>query len=124
MTDNVLRLDASCLLSKWGFNDGDIIFDWWWDHTNQDLPGTVDHHDVLRHLVRTALVPLIEAAGFTLDVYDIETCHNPIRTASVNFTPTHDVDPDIFGDIHVDILVDSLHQALTSPTPIEGPTRG
>jgi hypothetical protein len=82
-------LSADCLMSKWGFNDGDEpdnLLDYWIDH-----PGEVwfpeshlDWDGVLRLLVRRHLVPAIEQAGHTVEVYDIETAHNPVRARVID----------------------------------------
>jgi len=74
-------LVASSLLSKWGFRDGDEPDEYldWLDE--QQLPHPEDWHPVLRHLVRTRLLPLIDE---DIEVYDIETNHNPIRAGTVN----------------------------------------
>jgi len=65
-------LTAEDLASKWGFADGDLFFDFLWDH---DL-GDVDKHRVLVEAVRRYLLPLLPG----VQVYEIETIHNPIRT--------------------------------------------
>ncbi len=78
-----LILDADGLLSKWGYCDGDIVIEWWDEQFDgeipQDLLDHVDHHAVLSDLVRTHLVPVIIEAGHTIEVYDIQSIHNPIR---------------------------------------------
>jgi len=75
-----LTLFSSCLLSKWGFNDGDDPDDWLdyceahgVDYNALDFP--------LVCLVRTHLLPRIEQA---VTAVDIETSHNPIRIETVN----------------------------------------
>ncbi|MFJ1765088.1 hypothetical protein ACIOD2_32505 [Amycolatopsis sp. NPDC088138] len=74
-------LHADGLLSKWGFGDGDepdAYLDWL---DEQSLPHPANWHAILRHLVRTRLLPLIVE---DVEVYDIETNHNPIRASRVN----------------------------------------
>lgn len=83
-----LTLHATCLLSKWGFGDGDVLHDWAWD--NCDRGFDVNVHEVLRGLVRRFLVPAIEDAGHVVEVYDIETIHNPIRASILNGEPVDD----------------------------------
>lgn len=115
VTGPALLLSADCLLSKWGFSDGDILFDYLWvalelDNTpaGEAMGGPaaatsqevyqrfqeVDEHAVLRRLVREHLVPALEAAGHRLEVYDIETNHNPIRARTVDGVEVDDYDRD------------------------------
>ncbi|MDN4616389.1 hypothetical protein P5G50_18230 [Leifsonia sp. F6_8S_P_1B] len=84
-----LTLIGSSLLSKWGFGDGDVVGDWWWDAYDDECPA--DRHEVLRLLVREFLIPAALDAGLTIDLYDIETIHNPIRARSVNGEPVEDL---------------------------------
>ena len=77
-----LVLCSSGLLSKWGFHDGDIVWDWSYDARDETgLPLVIDDHETLRRLVRGYLLPAIEQE---ISAYDIETIHNPIRSESVN----------------------------------------
>lgn len=74
-------LDSDGLLSKWGFNDGDVpdgFLDWCDDHGHPYPP---DGHDLLRTLVRRYLLPRLEQR---VDVVDIGTIHNPIRAQTVD----------------------------------------
>lgn len=97
-------LFGESLLSKWGFGDGDVINDWWWDTYDEPLPDQASHHDVLRRLVREHLIPAIEAAGHTIEVCDIETIHNPIRAEKVDASPIDDYRGD-HGDLLADVWV-------------------
>ncbi len=79
-TEAHLTLFSHCLLSKWGFNDGDAPDTWmnWCDSHGIDwrrlgFP--------LAALVRQHLVPAIEQ---DITVVDIETVHNPIRVATID----------------------------------------
>lgn len=77
-----LMLSSHCLLSKWGFGDGDLP-DHLWDYMDElgwDGAG-VDWHPALRLLVRRHLLPVLDQQ---VEVYDIETSHNPIRVESVD----------------------------------------
>ena len=70
------------LVSKWGFNDGDMPENLL-DHLD-DLGisyGKTEWHPILRRLVREHLLPKIPQQ---VEVYDIETIHNPIRASSVD----------------------------------------
>lgn len=69
-----VQLNSSCLLSKWGFGDGDEL-DWLHEH------GDFDKHAVLVELVKTRLLP---ALAQKVEVEIIETIHNPVRAASVD----------------------------------------
>lgn len=83
MTDEpVLALFSECLLSKYGFNDGDEPDAWldWCDERGIDY-NAWHWHPVLRRLVREHLVPKLDQA---VEVYDIETCHNPIRARMID----------------------------------------
>lgn len=76
-----LALISRGLLSKWGFHDGDILDDYCWDH---DIPADdKDLHVALRQLVREHLLPKL-AEHHQIEVYDIETRHNPIRASMVD----------------------------------------
>jgi hypothetical protein len=96
-------LYASSLLSKWGFRDGDEPDDYldWLD--DQQLPHPEDWHQILRHLVRTRLLPLIDE---DIKVYDIETNHNPIRASTVNGVDIDDARASNHGVLHdVDVTI-------------------
>lgn len=104
MTDG-LFLRGSSLLSKWGFGDGDCLGDWWWNVMDEPVPA--DEHQVLRDLVRTHLVPALEAAGHVVEVYDIETIHNPIRARTLNGVEVDDyagktLEPEVFVTVALD----------------------
>ena len=79
MDPPTLRLSASGLLSKWGFNDGDEpeAFMDYWDEIGVPYWDT-DWRKALRILVRRHLLPELER-HHRIVVYDIETSHNPIR---------------------------------------------
>lgn len=79
-----LALFSHCLLSKWGFNDGDTpdeVLDYCDDH-GLDY-GDRHWHDVLPMLVRTYLLPELEK-HHTIELFDIGTNHNPIRASTVD----------------------------------------
>ena len=65
-----LMLYASCLASKFGFNDGDAPEDWY----DTDREGW-HWHATLIELVREHLLPLIP----DVEVYELDSIHNPIR---------------------------------------------
>lgn len=82
MDDRPLHLDMSSLCSKWGFGDGDMLDDWWWD-TYGEAP-SLNSDDLLHALVLTYLAPAIEAAGHRVEIVRVETCHNPVRAISLD----------------------------------------
>lgn len=76
-----VTLHAQSLLSKWGFNDGDVpegYLDWLDEH---GLPYPDDWHGLLRLMVRTRLMPHIRE---DVQLVSISTIHNPIRARTVN----------------------------------------
>lgn len=72
-------LHASCLASKWGFDDGALLLSqivgYGDELPSMDLHGA-DYQDVLVWLVRKHLLPKLPG----VEVYEIATSHNPIRT--------------------------------------------
>jgi hypothetical protein len=78
----VLRLYSSCLLSKWGFNDGDEPDAWldWCEENGVDY-NIRDWHGTLRRLVREHLLPKLDQQ---VELVDIETSHNPVRAEKVD----------------------------------------
>ena len=79
-----LTLFSAELCSKWGFNDGDVP-DHIWDWCNENGIGRIsaDWHAVLRRLVREHLLPAL-AEHHEVEVYDVETNHNPIRASRID----------------------------------------
>lgn len=76
-----LWLFSESLLSKWGFNDGDIpdgYLDWCDAHGH---PYPDEWRTVLRMLIRTRLAPVLDQR---VEVIDIGTSHNPIRAEKVD----------------------------------------
>lgn len=79
-----ITLHSAGLLSKWGFNDGDAP-DAWLDWL--DERGIPYGNDVWRErwpLVQLVLRYLIPQLDQPVEVYEISTCHNPIRAYSIN----------------------------------------
>ena len=110
MSDTI-RLSASGLASKWGFFDGDLLY----EHEIYDDDGTWNEHDVIEILVRRHLVPVVEAVGIALDLFRISTIHNPIRTMSINgqaviHTSAHT--PKELDGIHVDVSMEDVQAAI------------
>ncbi|ASU81518.1 hypothetical protein CDO52_00805 [Nocardiopsis gilva YIM 90087] len=81
-SEPAITLYSSDLLSKWGFNDGDEP-DIWLDYLDEM---GLDWDDIpwpLVPLVRRYLLPAL-AAHHDIEVYEIESIHNPIRARRVN----------------------------------------
>ncbi|MFE3248421.1 hypothetical protein [Streptomyces sp. NPDC059209] len=80
MTEPTMTLFSSDLLSKWGFNDGDIPEPWLhWCETQGVDPNAFAFPWAA--LVRKHLVPAIEQ---DVTVVEILTVHNPIRAQTVD----------------------------------------
>lgn len=92
MTDEsskTVRLYADGLLSKWGFEDGDLLVDPVGDW--RAVSGAaVDYRDVLVATVKYYLVPELSE---TLDIAVYGGVHNPIRAESVNGLEINHQDP-------------------------------
>lgn len=93
MSDVTLFADG--LASKWGFCDGDVLDDVVMDWMDQGLIEpkgymAFDEHALLVAAVRRWLLPVIKAK---VDVYEIGTIHNPIRTRSVDGVEIDEMDP-------------------------------
>lgn len=94
-----LVLVSDGLLSKWGFNDGNPFEDitaWFHDQHSTGLMRYCDcptfdlgvsDDDLLRTLVRRYLLPALDQR---VEVYDVETSHNPIRASTVDGVPVPD----------------------------------
>lgn len=82
------------LLSKWGFNDGDMPDEFadWLDDEHPEI-GYVEWRPVLVRLVRAYVLPALAQA---VEVEELETNHNPIRATRVD-----GVDIDRHGEPHM-----------------------
>lgn len=104
-------MDANSLLSKWGFGDGDGLGDWWWEEFDEPFPD--EEHLVLRDLVRTHLVPAIEATGRSVTLTDIETIHNPVRAeildgSEVDWYGDDTIEPPVWVEVSADQVWESI----------------
>lgn len=84
MDEPKLVLWSDCLLSKWGFNDGDEPDFWldWCDEQGVDYNARGwNWQTTLRRLVRDHLAPKLDQH---VELVDIETNHNPIRAETVD----------------------------------------
>lgn len=75
-----LRLHSESLLSKWGFNDGDVPDDAW-DYCEANGLNPENWHATLIRLVRDYLLPVLEQ---DVEVVEIGTIHNPIRAKDID----------------------------------------
>ena len=73
----MLEFYPSGLLHKFGFDDGDLMYDPIREH---DLG--VDHHDLLIAVVERLLVPRLDQEVETYTIW--ATLHNPIRARTVD----------------------------------------
>ncbi|MFJ4974198.1 hypothetical protein ACIP6X_02405 [Streptomyces coeruleorubidus] len=80
MTEPSLTLFSRCLLSKWGFNDGEAP-DQWFDYCDNLGVDWTKLEYPLTALVRHCLLPVIEQ---DVTVVEIETSHNPIRVEKIS----------------------------------------
>ena len=118
MAEWTLHLDGDSLLSKWGFGDGDCVFDYWWDAADEAVE--FDHHAALRLLVHRHLIPAIEAAGHTITVYNIETSHNPIRADMLDGEPVDDYANRIADLPSVEVTLAEVRRAVADVSIVVG----
>lgn len=109
-----LQLDSRCLLSKWGFDDGDMpehVINWCSRH-GVDL-SEVDWQKALRALVRAHLLPEIEKYH-TVTLLDIQSCHNPIMARWVDGVQVdvHANDWSLITSVSVEVPMDVVAQAI------------
>ena len=67
------------LVSKFGFEDGDVMFHFMEDH-GLDFE-RLDHHDLLIAVVEQLLVPRLDQA---VETFTLVSLHNPIRAGKVD----------------------------------------
>ena len=77
MNSPEFSIPSNGLLSKWGFNDGDMLDDLLMEH---DLD-KVDDHKLLTELVLKYVLPKLDQK---VEVEIIGTAHNPIRARTVD----------------------------------------
>lgn len=78
-------LHAECLVSKWGFDDGDGLQHYLYDLKDLDLINDVPERDeFLYRVVSRYLLPELERRGIKVMIYKISSSHNPVRTDTVN----------------------------------------
>lgn len=72
-----MRFNTSGLLSKWGFVDGDVLCDFVGENFKEYIRG----QELLMVILKKYVIPQIKSK---LDIVEIGTNHNPIRTRSVD----------------------------------------
>ena len=78
MTDETVRFWTNGLLSKWGFDDGDLVDNFVYTGWGGIL---CDHHQLLTEVVRRHVIPALDQK---VETFEIDGIHNPIRAKSVN----------------------------------------
>lgn len=76
-----ILFDTSGLLSKFGFKDGDILDDIWFDVEDSGIEPKIDRHQFLIKVVKELLIPKIDN---NIELLEIDTIHNPIRASKVD----------------------------------------
>lgn len=119
----MFRLDSDSLLSKFGFNDGDMPEDVCDRIDRLGIPSErVDWHAVLRNLVRKYLLPEL-AKYHVVELTDIDTAHNPIRAWKVDGVevreqwyggPVDELTPEGV-DVPMSAVVEEIRHSLTDP---------
>lgn len=109
---------TNCLLSKWGFGDGDMLDDLLWDHgygevwqqeqdTRPDSDFSFDHRVLIR-VVEEHVLPAVRQ-HHDITTYRILTIHNPIRAEEVDGDPVaHPSDDRPLTPDHVEVPVDAI----------------
>jgi hypothetical protein len=95
------------LLSKWGFEDGDMLDDLLWDcgYRGTDERAILDPVDEIgpiygfAHvvLIVTVVAHVLPAIDQVVDVYTIGTIHNPIRARTVDGVAIDEIDGEYDG---------------------------
>jgi hypothetical protein len=120
MDEPVFTLYVDGLFSKWGNGDGDVP-DWLLDLLDErGIDWSVADtawHDVLYKLVLEYLVPAVTPP---IEVFRIETIHNPVRVAKVDGVEVpwevvgghEEYDGPALRPDHVDVPIDAVIRAM------------
>lgn len=76
------------LLSKWGFNDGDILD----GHPDERIRSLSydEQHDLLFEVVQRYILPHLRAnSGKPIRIVQLSTTHNPVRVSMIGEETTH-----------------------------------
>lgn len=106
-----LTLHSDCLVSRWGFNDGDMP-EWIEDACDEHGVDFADHlrhdvwHDTLWTLVNDHLLPALDQR---VELVRIHTTHNPVRACTVDGVSVED------QWTEVDTTVELTPESVTVP---------
>lgn len=92
-------LSSDSLCSKFGFMDGDVVTEMLWD---ADLDTDLCHHDLLIHLVRKHLLPLLPG----IETRIINCIHNPIRVMEEQWDDCYS------RDVSIDLTLPMILEAI------------
>jgi hypothetical protein len=107
----VLRLHSKDLLSKWGFEDGDILINRMYDKQFSEVI-QVEHHDLLFEAVGRFMLPALRQR---VCVRRIETSHNPVRAVMVDGVEIRWDGPNPGVDLfprYVDVTYEQLYELV------------
>lgn len=97
--------------SKWGFEDGDQLLDWWWDKVDEGLlPDEPGGRALLLEVLERLVIPAIENDVAT---YRIATIHNPVRASKVDGVEVDCMDPSADYGIRPDFVTVDDETLLT-----------
>lgn len=102
-----VTLDSRSLFSKWGFEDGDVLHEWWY-YTGRIEPASAPDTDLrffgLDHLTLIIAVQkyLLPALPRSVETYRVSTLHNPIRA--------EDDEPEDFAPVEVTVTYAQLDE--------------
>lgn len=111
MSDFVLH--AECLASKWGFGDGDALYDYMYDLRDGGLISQIPNRDdFLYAVVCKYLLPELHKHGVVVDLVNIRSIHNPVRAKRVNGAEVgwYGIEPcpEVLRDVSVAVPRDDL----------------
>lgn len=90
---------TEALLSKWGFDDGDLLGEMLLEKLGEDY-FKLDQKEILFEVVRDHIVPKISN---NIEIYYINTCHNPVRADKVDGIRVNDT-----GDNDISIVPEKI----------------
>jgi hypothetical protein len=94
------------LLHKFGFGDGDMLFDLVEEHGLR-----VDHQDLLAAVVERLVVPQLDQV---VETYTLVSCHNPIRAHTIDGEKA-DIDSTLTPEVVEVPVADIIRVARTLP---------
>ena len=107
--DQAITLHARDVLSKWGFDDGDLMLhDQRCRAILEEFQG-VTSHELLVAVVRRCLLPRLHQH---VELAELVTLHNPARAESVDGVKLDGYGSPVDGDDYVDLTPDLIVVAL------------